>query len=219
MNSRLRTVLSIAAAFFAAVTTALPQTCKTTGDAAGHFDYYLLSLSWKPEFCAQHARANPDECKNRPDLGFVVHGLWPQNNTGASPELCGVPAPLSPQDSAAVKGLMFGASLVQHEWTCHGSCSNLSPSDYFSLIAKDRNAIQIPAQFTQVPKPITIATKLIESAFESANNAPAGAFRVDCQAGALVEVRACFSKTLGLIQCANALPDCTQKSISVRPTQ
>ena len=49
----------------------------------GQFDFYLLNLSWSPEFCAIHETS--PQCAAHP--GFVVHGLWPQNNDGSYPAL------------------------------------------------------------------------------------------------------------------------------------
>ena len=51
-------------------------------DAPGEFDFYVLSLSWSPSFCAAAAergrgRAANAQCGVRP-YSFVVHGLWPQ---------------------------------------------------------------------------------------------------------------------------------------------
>src|SRR5271168_3146820 len=48
------------------------------------FDYYLLNLSWSPEFCATHPTAT--ECAQHP--AFVLHGLWPQNTAGPFPQHC-----------------------------------------------------------------------------------------------------------------------------------
>ena len=63
---------------------------------AGEFDFYVLSLSWSPSFCAAAAerdggRAPTSQCGARP-YSFVVHGLWPQYVRGF-PEYCQVPAP------------------------------------------------------------------------------------------------------------------------------
>src|SRR4051812_19830847 len=51
--------------------------------AAASFDYYVLSLSWAPGFCANpsNASANPKECAPGTHLGFIVHGLWPETNS------------------------------------------------------------------------------------------------------------------------------------------
>ena len=50
----------------------------------GQFDYYLLSLSWTPQFCAAAA----DRCGGAEHRGFVVHGLWPETETGGFPLSC-----------------------------------------------------------------------------------------------------------------------------------
>src|SRR5215469_12084849 len=52
--------------------------------APANFDFYLLNLSWSPEFCYSHP--NAQECAAH--AAFVLHGLWPQNNDGSYPENC-----------------------------------------------------------------------------------------------------------------------------------
>jgi ribonuclease T2 len=51
------------------------------GERAGDFDYYVMSLSWSPTWCAIEgdARQSP-QCDA--DFGWVLHGLWPQYNRG-----------------------------------------------------------------------------------------------------------------------------------------
>src|SRR5579872_3051728 len=88
--------------------------------APGDFDFYLLNLSWSPEFCTTHSSP---ECASHP--GFVVHGLWPQNTDGTYPENCSsAPGPANPSQYIDV---IPTASLVQHEWATHGTCSGLAP--------------------------------------------------------------------------------------------
>src|SRR5690242_3686329 len=53
---------------------------------AGAFDYYVLSLSWSPEYC--HNKVNNEQCSGQRHFGFVVHGLWPQYRNGSWPEYC-----------------------------------------------------------------------------------------------------------------------------------
>ena len=55
-----------------------PTACHTPAadNTPGSFDYYLLTLSWAPEFCATHeGNAPSSECGPAWHLGFVVHGL------------------------------------------------------------------------------------------------------------------------------------------------
>ena len=61
--------------------------------APGQFDFYVLNLSWSPEFCRVHASAA--ECAQH--RAFTLHGLWPQNSDGTYPEDCSeIPGPSSP---------------------------------------------------------------------------------------------------------------------------
>src|ERR1700744_1981821 len=83
----------------------------------GKFDFYLLNLSWGPEFCS--IQGPSPECVAQP--GFVVHGLWPQNNDGSYPVFCsersGPPHPERNFDITPDR------SLLQHEWSKHGTCT------------------------------------------------------------------------------------------------
>src|ERR1700684_1900619 len=53
---------------------------------AGIFDYYVLSLSWAPTYCLTHT-ADGAECSGK-GYGFVLHGLWPQYESGGYPDRC-----------------------------------------------------------------------------------------------------------------------------------
>jgi ribonuclease T2 len=75
----------------------------------GVFDYYLLTLSWSPEFC--HSHADKPECQSG-HHGFVVHGLWPQYADGY-PENCSNAPGLS--NPAQMADIMPGPGLVAHE--------------------------------------------------------------------------------------------------------
>src|SRR5437870_5423317 len=61
----------------------------------GVFDYYVLSLSWSPEFCAGPAgERDAEQCSEGRRYAFVVHGLWPQYERGF-PQACAAPSPVS----------------------------------------------------------------------------------------------------------------------------
>src|SRR4051794_23467005 len=78
------------------------------------YDFYILNLSWSPEFCFTHSES--PECASH--SGFVVHGLWPQNNDGSYPQHCS--SRPGPSSDAEWQGLMPTASLAEHEWETHG---------------------------------------------------------------------------------------------------
>src|SRR5271169_5754179 len=105
---------------------------------AGQFDFYVLSLSWSPSFCAVAAeRRNTGtpslQCGARP-YSFVVHGLWPQYVKGF-PEYCQVPSPrLNRGFVSSMLDLMPAPHLIYNEWDKHGTCSGLSARAYFETI-------------------------------------------------------------------------------------
>jgi ribonuclease T2 len=187
--------------------------------AAAQFDYYVLSLSWAPDFCAQ-AGANqpPSECGAGRHVGFVVHGLWPQNNSGKGPENCGAVAPVSQSIVNAMLNFFPTASLIQHEWSAHGSCSGLSASDYFAGVRNARNAVQIPAEFGALTKPTQATTAQIEAEFAAANpRFPPKAFRATCTRGMLQEARICLSKTLSPQSCTASAGECASPGMTILP--
>src|ERR1051325_3236695 len=114
-------------------------------DKTPAFSYYMLVLSYAPDFCVQpHVDTDPRECGAGGKIGFVVHGLWPQGETTRGPENC-KPAPTpSPASIAAMLKYFPTEKLAEHEWSAHGTCSGLGPDDYFALIRKARDAVQIP---------------------------------------------------------------------------
>src|SRR5579864_1812173 len=109
---------------------------------AGQFDFYVLSLSWSPSFCAaaaerDGARNASLQCGARP-YSFVVHGLWPQYDKGF-PEYCQVPAPRLNHDIvSSMLDLMPAPHLIFNEWDKHGTCSGLAPRAYFETVRKAR---------------------------------------------------------------------------------
>src|SRR5260370_8123968 len=75
----------ISAALVALLLTPLAATAQEQ-DSHGQFDYYVLSLSWSPSFCAAAAergrgRAGNAQCGARP-YSFAVPALWPQYHNG-----------------------------------------------------------------------------------------------------------------------------------------
>jgi ribonuclease T2 len=138
----------------------MEQDSAGNGPVAGHFDNYVLALTWLPAFCEQH----PDlaECGfafHSPD-GFaakhlILHGLWPNQShdsqhsygfCGVSPDIesldqshqwCQMPNPgLSQAALSGLAAVMPGANpqscLEWHEWYRHGSCSGYSPEEFFN---------------------------------------------------------------------------------------
>ena len=194
---------------------------RNTDTAPGQFDYYLLSLSWSPAFCIQ--QPDSPECSGPRRFGFIVHGLWPQNERGW-PQNCGggdVPDSVV----ASISDLMPAKKLIYHEWTTHGTCSGLDPQAYFDLVRKARTSVNVPASLQNPSTAIQQPPSAIVDAFMQANpRLPADSVVATCSrqgAPRLREVHVCFDKTLGARACsADSLKEaCRADSVIVPPVR
>jgi ribonuclease T2 len=168
---------------------------------ADDFDFYVLSLSWSPSYCAtEGSRADQAEC-GRP-FGFIVHGLWPQYERGY-PESCATDA--RPPDATVyfrIADIMPGRGLARHEWQKHGTCSGLSGNAYFDLVRKARDAIRIPGAYVRPAKTLQVSPQAVESAFVTTNTGlPRNAIAVTCRGALLREVRICMTRDLKFRAC------------------
>ncbi|HEY1678103.1 MAG TPA: ribonuclease T2 [Candidatus Sulfotelmatobacter sp.] len=179
----------------------------------GVFDYYLLTLSWSPEFCYSHS--DKPECQSG-HLGFVVHGLWPQYAEGY-PEHCSNAPGLS--NPAEMKDIMPDAGLVAHEWTTHGTCSGLEAEAYFKQLRQAFESVKIPNQFKSPQQQFSISPQDVKSAFFQANPGfGAGEMNVSCGNNFLTAVSFCMTKDLKPTACQN-LRDCRANVMKVPPVR
>lgn len=195
----MRAVMRVAAALALATvaTVAMAQNWgRGRSDAPGRFDFYVLSLSWSPTFCDSDAgQRNRQQCGFNSRSEFVLHGYWPQYERGF-PEHCGTgnrPIPRAAMDKAAA--IYPDERLARYQWNKHGSCSGLSPTEYFEEAANARARVVIPAQFTRANRDIDTSPIDVERAFVAANRGlRADMMSVQCKRRMLSEVRICFSK-------------------------
>jgi ribonuclease T2 len=182
----------------------------------GVFDYYLLTLSWSPEFCHSQAHAEKPECQSG-HHGFVVHGLWPQYAQGGYPENCSTAPGLS--NPAQMADIMPDSGLVAHEWSTHGTCSGLDAENYFQLLRQAFTAIKISNRFTAPRESFSVLPSEVKSDFVLGNpNFTAGDIRVSCGNNYLTAVSLCITKDLKPTACRN-LRDCRANVIRVTPVR
>lgn len=168
------------------------------------FDFYVLSLSWSPSYCAAEGEeANRRQCGTARPPGFVVHGLWPQFERGW-PEYCASPEPDRVPDRLVERhlDLIPSAGLIGHQWRKHGSCSGLGQADYLALTRAARERIAVPQAFEGSMRPGTADPDAVEAAFIEANpGLREDAIAVTCDARFLREVRICLTKALDFRGC------------------
>ena len=187
-----------------------PHARAQTQGHAGDFDYYVLSLSWNAAWCeAEGAGRGAGQCDPDLDIGFILHGLWPQYRYGW-PEYCETPEPdPSRAETAAMADIMGSGGLAWHEWKKHGRCSGLSAAQYFALAREAWETIKRPEVLRSIRTPRRIAPAAIEAAFLEANPhlepwlKPQGV-TVTCKDRRFREVRICLTRELLPRPCTGA---------------
>ena len=194
------------------------QPTVTSDASAGDFDYFLLTLSWAPEFCASNPNSRKSaECAANHHMGLLAHGLWPQYDNGKGPEDCASTPPVSSSTVNHMMPIMPGKQLIQHEWQKHGTCSSMSVQDYFGAIEKLYNGLEVPPELKKPATSAQASPTAIEQKFAAANNAPKRAFRVSCPQNEFSAVEVCLSKDLQYQACPDTVKDCRARQIEVRP--
>ncbi len=187
----------------------------------GQYDYYLLNMSWAPEFCSTLRTLSPAEQAARTSTecttphGFVLHGLWPQNFDGSYPATCATrPGPAHPEQNL---DMTPDLSLLQHEWAKHGTCTTLAPDAYFATARRAYSLIKIPDAFQHVTGTQMLPPDTILSMFYAANPAfPRDSFALSCGHNYLTAIEACFSREGQPIACQN-IRTCHANVVKVEP--
>lgn len=182
------------------------------GEPAGDFDYYVLSLSWTPSWCAEEGdRRDAAQCDAGRGFGFSLHGLWPQYETGW-PAYCRTAAEApSRAETAAMADIMGSGGLAWHQWRKHGVCTGLSSEAYFDLARQAYGAVTRPEVLRRITGTLRIDPAVIESAFLEANTGmEPDQITITCKSGRIQEARICLTRDLGLRDCGpDVLRDCT----------
>jgi ribonuclease T2 len=186
--------------------------------APGDFAYYVLSLSWSPQYCAGAGDGDP-QCSEGRRLGIVAHGLWPQYEKGW-PESCGG-GPLEGALVDAVLDIMPSPKLIRHEWEKHGTCSGLLAADYFLEIRKALAGIHTPPTFQGPSATVATTPEGFRRAFLDANPRLGEAdVAIECSGRYLQEVRVCLDRNLAPRQCSPDVRDhCAGPQMIVRPVR
>lgn len=169
---------------------------------------YLLALSWSPNYCA--TRRNHGERRDAMQcggdngrFGWVLHGLWPQAQSGDHPRWCR-PARIGPQ-RVLEQHLCASPSvqLLQRQWAKHGTCMSANPAAYFQAAAILYRTVRFPDMAVLARAPQTAGG--IRRAFAAANPglAPAMVAVQTDRSGWLNDVRLCLGPQMRPAACSN----------------
>lgn len=184
---------------------------RADGERAGAFDYYVMALSWSPTWCTLEGdRRGSPQCEADADFGWVLHGLWPQYETGW-PAYCPTNSRNPSRRDTRAEADLFGSSgSAWHQWNKHGRCSGLRADDYYDLSREAYSRVERPAIFRKLDKTVKLPAAVIEEAFLEANpQLSADQVTITCKKGYIQEVRVCLTRNLEPRDCGrDVIRDC-----------
>ncbi len=212
MRGLLFTILAITGLFS-------PQ-ARAEGERAGQFDYYVMALSWSPNWCTLEGDAKgSQQCDSTQDHGWTLHGLWPQFHRGWPSYCRTTEAAPTRRQSGEMADIMGTSGLAWHQWKKHGTCSGLSAQDYFDLSRTAYEHVTRPAIFRRLDQPVRLPASVVEEAFLKENpQLSKDGLTITCRDGFIQEARICLSRDLTPVPCGrDVIRDCTLKDAVFEP--
>ncbi|KOM51807.1 hypothetical protein LR48_Vigan09g046600 [Vigna angularis] len=159
-----------------------------------------MAQTWPRGFC----KYNTCDASTTKPFKFTIHGLWPSDYGKQQPEFCSVSKNSSiyltkelvtklDQDWPSYTTIRTNKEFWSHEWSKHGSCSNMSEIDYFKLaldIYANNDIQQILGYSNILPGNTYEVNKIILAIRTS----PIGVEpQLKCENGDLIEIRLCLN--------------------------
>lgn len=190
------------------------------GEPPGAFDYYVLSLSWSPSWCAIEGDARGAAQCGRP-LGWSLHGLWPQADSGW-PSWCPSAArDPSRAQTGAMSDIMGSGGLAWYQWRKHGRCSGLDGPGYLALSRAAFDAVELPEILRRLEEPVRLPVQVVEEAFLEVNpGLDPDMITLTCRDGRVMEARICMTRALRFRDCgADVRRDCALQDALLDPVR
>ena len=192
-------------------------------NVSGDFDFYVLAMSWSPDFCAGQGGKDYEQCGPGRNPGFVLHGLWPQYKKGFPQNCTSVPFPSSLKRE--FPGLFPNDRLYAHEWRRHGTCSGLAPREYLFQAEKLKQTAPLPPRYQHLREPVRTTTAAFKKEFKMVNaNLPDNGMAVFCSGSGrfLKEVFLCYNRQGKPTACSSEIlsksaRSCRQGDFLIRP--
>ncbi len=155
----------------------------------------------------------------------MLHGLWPQYERGW-PSYCrsDFRAPSRGQTGGAMADIMGGSGgSAWHQWKKHGTCSGLSPEDFYALSRMAYGRVIRPPVLRKLTDPVRLPASVVEEAFLQSNpgGLEADMITITCRDGRIQEARICLTRDLDPRRCggADVLRDCTMDRALLDPVR
>ena len=123
--------------------------------------------------------------------------------------------------TSAMADIMGTAGLAWHQWKKHGTCTGLSPKDYYAKARKAYGQIKRPDALRRLTRTYRIAPEVIEQSFLAANpGLSADQITITCRQGHIQEARICLTRDLALRPCgADVRRECSADSALFAPVR
>lgn len=143
----------------------------------------VLALTWGPSLCRVEPTTSGCRSGHVGKLGqsLLLHGLWPQPS---SEQYCDLPKRSADRKSVELpaemrnnlRDLMSDETFMSsHEWYAHGTCSGVSPAEYFDIAATlTREANQVLNPMFAKAGGKRLSPQAVRDAFDSAFGRGAG---------------------------------------------
>lgn len=198
----------------------LAHAAHADGERAGDFEYYVLALSWSPNWCALTGDAR-DAAQCDSDAGWIVHGLWPQYEQGW-PSYCNSVERAPSRAMTSAQADIFGdGGAAWYQWKKHGICAGLSAQNYYRLVREAYARINRPVVLRKLDHAVRLPASVVEQAFLAANpNMTAEMITMTCDSGYIQEARICFTRDLDPRPCApDTARDCSLTDALLQPVR
>ncbi len=178
----------------------------------GQFDYWVLSLSWSPQYCKTHPGS--EQCGQ--PRGLVVHGLWPQYERGY-PDYCGNRERVPKEIVERILPLTPDNDLIQLQWRKHGSCSGMPVDEYFLHVERAWRSIVLPPSLSvDTPGLEATAREIEDSLIEANPKLDHDSIALLCKGRWLTEIRICMDKAFQTRACGEDVDDRCDNEVNVR---
>lgn len=181
---------------------ASPVAAQNPGEP-GKFDYYVLTLSWSPAFCASKgANAPQAQCGADKNYGFVVHGLWPQYERSGYPASCSTTRKVPDRIVNETFPIMPSAGLMNHEWEKHGTCSGVDVEKYFADLRAAFSGTGLPQDLLNPPRNLQkTAGEILATLAQRRPDMPKDGVVLSCRNNRINEAMFCLNKDLSPRAC------------------
>lgn len=204
------------------VALAAPINLRAEPGQAGAFDYYVLALSWSPNWCLREGDGrDAPECAPGSARGWTLHGLWPQYERGWPSDCQTTARDPSRRMTGAMADIMGSGGLAWHQWKKHGRCSGLSAETYFETSRRAYTSVKRPEVLRKLDRDVVLPATVVEEAFLRENpDWRADMLTITCRDRQIQEARLCLTKDLAPRRCGpDVIRDCTLDDALLTPVR